>query len=82
MARAPSLTPYPDGPVVARGAFLLVDSAGLEIENHRPAVALCRCGRSRLGAICDGTHRTAGFRAAGGPRREVPRVVSVPLPAE
>ncbi|MBA3422001.1 MAG: CDGSH iron-sulfur domain-containing protein [Thermoleophilaceae bacterium] len=81
-ARATSLTSYPDGPVVLRGPFRLVDPAGVELRTHRRAVALCRCGRSRLGALCDGTHRSTGFRAPGGPPREVERVVTVPLPAE
>lgn len=76
----PSLTPYPDGPVVLRGPFRLVDEAGVEVSTHRRAVALCRCGRSRLGAFCDGTHRNAAFRAAGGPPRAVGATVRVPLP--
>jgi len=80
-ARAISLTPYPDGPVVLRGPFRLVDPSGAEVRTRRRAVALCRCGRSRLGALCDGTHRSTGFRAPGGPPREVPQVVTVPLPA-
>lgn len=80
--RSAWLTPYPDGPMVLRGPFRLVDAAGEEVPTHRRAVALCRCGRSRLGAICDGTHRSAGFRADGGPAREVGPAVVVPLPAE
>ncbi|CAA9486520.1 MAG: hypothetical protein AVDCRST_MAG17-517 [uncultured Solirubrobacterales bacterium] len=77
-----SLTPYPDGPVVVRGPFRLVDSAGDEVATHRRAVALCRCGRSRLGALCDGTHRSTGFRAPGGIPRRTDEVVTVPLPSE
>lgn len=80
--RATSLTPYPDGPVVLRGPFRLVDASGAEVPTHRRSVALCRCGRSRLGALCDGTHRSAGFRAEGGPPRHVDAVVAVPLPVE
>jgi len=82
MSVTTSLTPYRDGPVVIRGPFRLVDPAGAEVETHRPAVALCRCGRSRLGALCDGTHRSVGFRAAGGPRRAVGPVLTVPLRPE
>ncbi len=81
-ARATSLTPYPDGPAVLRGPFRLVDSVGLEVTTHRRAVALCRCGHSRLGPLCDGTHRGIGFRAAGGPPQAVGPVVTVPLSAE
>jgi len=28
--------------------------------------ALCRCGHSSRKPLCDGTHRTVGFRAAKG----------------
>jgi len=80
--RSTSLTPYPDGPVVLRGPFRLVGADGVEVSTHRRTVALCRCGRSRLGALCDGTHRTTGFTAAGGPPRDAGRVVTVPLPVE
>ncbi len=74
-----SLTPYPDGPVVLRGPFQLVDAGGAPVRTRRRAVALCRCGRSRLGSLCDGTHRSAGFRAPGGAPRRIPPVVTVPL---
>ncbi len=80
--RPASLTPYPDGPVVLRGPFRLVDAAGAEVTTYRRTVALCRCGRSRLGAFCDGTHRSAGFRAAGGAPQVVDEEVAVPLPPE
>lgn len=80
--RRTSVTRYPDGPAVVRGPFRLVDSSGAEVPTHRRAVALCRCGQSRLGAVCDGTHRSVGFRAPGGARREVEPVVTVPLAPE
>jgi CDGSH-type Zn-finger protein len=66
---------------VLRGPFQLVDPEGAPVPKTRRAVALCRCGRSRLGAMCDGTHRSIGFRAPGGPPRDVPRAITVPLPA-
>jgi CDGSH-type Zn-finger protein len=81
-ARATSLTPYPDGPVVLRGPLRLVDAAGVEVGTHRRAVALCRCGHSRLGPLCDGTHRSIGFRAPGGSPQAVGPRVTVPLCAE
>lgn len=68
-ARAPRdcrITPYRDGPILVRGPFRLVDDDGRVIEVRRKTVALCRCGRSRLGALCDGTHRIVGFTADGG----------------
>jgi CDGSH-type Zn-finger protein len=77
-----TLTAYPDGPVVVRGPFRLLDPSGAELPSHRRAVALCRCRRSRLGAICDGTHRSAGFRAAGSPPREIEEAVRVPFAPE
>jgi CDGSH-type Zn-finger protein len=80
--RAVTLTPYPDGPVVLRGPFKLIDAGGAEVATHRRAVALCRCGRSRIGAFCDGTHRSVGFRAQGGPSRPVRGAVEVPLPTD
>jgi CDGSH-type Zn-finger protein len=80
--RAASATPYRDGPVVLRGPFRLIDPGGGEVATHRRAVALCRCGRSRRGPFCDGTHRSAGFRAPGGPPREVAEAVTVPLRPE
>jgi CDGSH-type Zn-finger protein len=57
------ITPYRNGPYLIRGPFLLVDQEGNEIEVKRRVVALCRCGRSRSRPFCDGTHKTAGFRA-------------------
>jgi CDGSH-type Zn-finger protein len=80
--RGATLTDYPDGPVVVRGPFRLVDASGAEVATRRRAVALCRCGHSRLGALCDGTHRSVGFKAAGRARREVEPVVAVPLAPE
>jgi CDGSH-type Zn-finger protein len=62
------LTPYPDGPLVLRGKFRILDVEGREIDPERRTVALCRCGRSALKPFCDGSHR-AGFKAAGGDER-------------
>jgi CDGSH-type Zn-finger protein len=61
-----TITPYPDGPYLVRGAFRLLDHDGNELDAQRRTVALCRCGRSRLRPFCDGTHRLIGFRAPGG----------------
>lgn len=60
------ITPYRDGPLLVRGSFRIVDQDGVAIVAPRQTVALCRCGRSRMRPFCDGTHRTAGFRASGG----------------
>ena len=62
-----TITPYRDGPYLVRGSFRLLDQDGNEIEVRRKTVALCRCGRSRIRPLCDGTHKLIGFRAEGGP---------------
>jgi CDGSH-type Zn-finger protein len=62
------VTPYPDGPLILRGTFVITDVEGREIEPGRRTVALCRCGRSALKPFCDGSH-VASFRASGGDER-------------
>lgn len=51
-----TISVYPEGPALVRGRFRLRDELGNEIENRRSTIALCRCGKSRLHPICDGTH--------------------------
>ena len=46
---------YPDGPLLIRGDFELLDENGDPVTSRR-TVALCRCGRSALAPLCDGTH--------------------------
>lgn len=58
----PTLTPYPDGPILVRGEFELRTIEGEEIPRRRRTVALCRCGLSGIKPFCDGTHKAAGFR--------------------
>ena len=67
MKRPVRVTPYRNGPLLIRGPARLIDSAGQELERRRDPIALCRCGKSRLRPLCDGTHRLIGFRAAGAP---------------
>ena len=72
MARLPMnrpirITPYRDGPLLVRGPARLVDANGQELERRRDPIALCRCGKSRLRPLCDGTHKLVGFKAAGAP---------------
>jgi CDGSH-type Zn-finger protein len=57
------ITPYRDGPLLVRGPFRLRDQAGNDIVVERATVALCRCGKSRLRPLCDGSHKLIGFRA-------------------
>lgn len=58
----PTITAYPDGPLILRGNVELLSSDGAPIERHRRSVALCRCGLSAIKPFCDGTHKAAGFR--------------------
>jgi CDGSH-type Zn-finger protein len=57
----PSITPYPDGPLLVRGEIELRTAAGEPIPRKRRTVALCRCGLSSIKPFCDGTHKPAGF---------------------
>lgn len=63
----PSITPYPDGPLIARGEFELRSTKGEVIPKGRRTVALCRCGLSSIKPFCDGSHKTAGFRTGDSP---------------
>jgi len=47
---------YPDGPILVRGDFQLLDEDGMPITRGRRTIALCRCGRSAIPPYCDGTH--------------------------
>jgi CDGSH-type Zn-finger protein len=61
-----TITAYQDGPYLVRGPFRMLDQEGRQIAMQRRTVALCRCGKSRLRPLCDGTHRAIGFRASSG----------------
>ena len=56
-----SITVCPDGPLLVRGAYELRSADGSVVPNDRAVVALCRCGRSRVKPLCDGSHRAARF---------------------
>jgi CDGSH-type Zn-finger protein len=60
------IRPYPEGPFLVRGPIRLLGEDGQEIEIRLRVVALCRCGRSRLQPLCDGTHAVAGVRGRPG----------------
>jgi CDGSH-type Zn-finger protein len=57
------VTPYRNGPLLIRGPFRLQDQEGREITVDRETVALCRCGKSRVRPLCDGSHKLIGFSA-------------------
>lgn len=61
-----TITPYPDGPYLIRGDFVVTDQEGNELQLERRTIALCRCGKSRIRPFCDGTHRLIGFEAPSG----------------
>jgi CDGSH-type Zn-finger protein/uncharacterized Fe-S cluster protein YjdI len=57
-------TPLRDGPLDLRGAAEVVTGTGRTVDRTL-GVRLCRCGQSRDKPFCDGSHRAAGFVAAG-----------------
>jgi CDGSH-type Zn-finger protein len=59
------ITPYRDGPLLVRGPVELSWPDGSPVTRPRNPVALCRCGKSKLRPLCDGTHKLIGFRAPG-----------------
>lgn len=63
---AVTITPYPDGPYLVRGDFVVTDREGNELPTERRTIALCRCGKSRIRPFCDGTHKLIGFKAPSG----------------
>jgi CDGSH-type Zn-finger protein len=60
------ITPYRDGPLIVRGPVRLQDMYGQELAVERGTIALCRCGKSRIRPLCDGTHKLSRFRAPTG----------------
>lgn len=62
----PSITPYPDGPLIVRGQVDLRSPGGEPITQTRRTIALCRCGLSAIKPFCDGTHKLSGFRTEEG----------------
>lgn len=54
--------PCPDGPLLVRGEFELLDPAGRPVDRpRRRTVALCRCGATGVPPFCDGSHKVVGF---------------------
>jgi CDGSH-type Zn-finger protein len=52
-----SVRTCPSGPLLVRGADLVVDAEGVEHEPTRPVVAVCLCRKSSRAPWCDGTHK-------------------------
>ncbi|MFJ2145310.1 CDGSH iron-sulfur domain-containing protein [Glutamicibacter sp. NPDC087831] len=55
------ITVCPQGPLLLRGDFEIVDAEGQSIEARKGPVALCRCGGSAIKPFCDGTHKLMKF---------------------
>lgn len=53
----PLIRLYPDGPMLVRGVVPIVDEDGATLRLRRKVVAFCRCGRSRMTPLCDGSHQ-------------------------
>lgn len=60
-APAASVVPWPDGPLLVRGTFEVLDHDGQVFETGMRA-AFCRCGASANQPFCDASHRRVGFR--------------------
>lgn len=47
----------PGGPMLVRGADVVLDEEGNEHPVGRPVVAVCMCGKSQRKPWCDATHK-------------------------
>jgi CDGSH-type Zn-finger protein/uncharacterized Fe-S cluster protein YjdI len=59
-----AVTPLRDGPLDVSGPVEICAGTGRTIDRVTSA-RLCRCGQSQSKPFCDGSHRQAGFTAAG-----------------
>ncbi|HBH11881.1 MAG TPA: glutamate synthase [Clostridiales bacterium] len=50
-----------NGPIVVRNLAKITESTGSQQSLHKKTTALCRCGKSKIKPICDGTHGKVGF---------------------
>ncbi len=59
-----NITILKDGPIMIEGDIKLMDPTGAAYDlSGRTKIALCRCGQSAKKPLCDGTHRTCGFKS-------------------
>jgi CDGSH-type Zn-finger protein len=47
----------PAGPLLVRGNVTILDADRQPIPMNRSTIALCRCGKSSIAPLCDGTHK-------------------------
>jgi CDGSH-type Zn-finger protein len=52
----------PEGPLLVRGATVVLDDEGQEHPVTRPVVAVCGCGKSSRQPWCDSTHKSIPTR--------------------
>jgi CDGSH-type Zn-finger protein len=54
-----------NGPLLIEGPIQVVDAAGNAFQwaTEKPAIALCRCGQSKIKPFCDGSHKACNFLA-------------------
>jgi CDGSH-type Zn-finger protein/truncated hemoglobin YjbI len=64
----PSIQVSSRGPYLVTNPHRLVDWLG-ESASVRPQMALCRCGKSQIKPLCDGTHASIGFKDEKDPAR-------------
>lgn len=58
------ITPLENGPLQVKGAVEVTSGTGHRL-NVTKTVYFCRCGQSANKPYCDGSHKRAGFTAAG-----------------
>lgn len=58
------VTPMRNGPLQVEGNLEICSGTGRTV-SRITATTLCRCGHSKNKPFCDGSHRNAGFSAAG-----------------
>ncbi|GAB2987642.1 CDGSH iron-sulfur domain-containing protein [Nocardioides montaniterrae] len=63
--RRASATCVPGGPLLLRGADVVLDEEGHAHDVRRPVVAVCTCGLTQRAPWCDGTHKVAPERPDG-----------------
>ena len=54
------ITVLPDGPLMLKGPFRLLDSEGRTVQ-HACMATICRCGASMMKPCCDGSHFSIDF---------------------
>lgn len=61
-----TITLRDNGPLLVQGPITVIDAAGTQfnLPADKPAVALCRCGQSKIKPFCDGSHKACNFMAA------------------